>query len=72
MILDIHMDENTEFAVQVGKGRGRYNTKYTIKGQRSLVRAVYCYLGIYLGPGGKKRLILPAYNNRVLARAAAH
>jgi hypothetical protein len=59
--------DSTEFLVQVGKGKGSYRTKYTIKG--NLTQAVFYYVGINLGPGWKKRLLMPSCSrNPILAR----
>lgn len=58
----------TEFLVQVGKGKAGYTTKYRFKG--NLDQAVMHYRGINLGPGFKKRLLMPASSkNPILARA---
>jgi hypothetical protein len=57
----------TEFLVQVGKGKGSYRTKYQIFG--NLHQAVAWYKGINIGNGYKKRLLMPACEkNPVLAR----
>lgn len=54
----IGYSSETEFLVQVGKGpKGKYTTRYFIKG--NLYRATLFYNGINLGPGYKKRLLMP-------------
>jgi len=58
--------ETTEFLVQIGKGKGKYATRYSFKGE--LARAVFYYNGINIGNGYKKRLIMPAAIRPVLAR----
>ena len=59
--------DSTEFLVQVGKGKSSYRTSYTIWG--NLAKAVMYYIGINLGPGHKKRLLMPSCShNPVLAR----
>lgn len=62
----IAYSDNTEFLVQVGRGKGKYQTKYSFKGE--LARAVMYYRGINIGNGYKKRLVMPAANRPVLAR----
>jgi hypothetical protein len=58
----------TEFLVQVGKGKSGYKTKYRIKG--NLDQAIMWYRGINLGPGFKKRLLMPsASKNPVIGQA---
>jgi hypothetical protein len=58
----------TVFLVQVGKGKGSYRPKYRVVG--NLTQAVMYYIGINLGPGYKKRLLMPACShNPLLARA---
>jgi hypothetical protein len=53
--------------VQVGKGKRSYKTKYRIVGDLTL--AVRYYAGINLGPGFKKRLLMPSCSkNPVLAK----
>jgi len=60
--------EDTEFLVQVGKGKGSYKTKYRVCG--NLPQAVMWYRGINIGNGYKKRLLMPSCsNNPVLARS---
>lgn len=59
--------EDTEFLVQIGRGKSAYTTRYSFKGE--LARAVFYYRGINIGRGYKKRLIMPAANRPVLARA---
>jgi Tfp pilus tip-associated adhesin PilY1 len=61
--------DKTEFLIQVGKGKkGSYRTKTTIVG--NLARAVFWYDGINLGPGWKKRILMPSCShNPVLHRA---
>lgn len=59
--------EDTEFLVQVGRGKSAYVTRYAFKGH--LHAAVLHYRGINIGRGYKKRLVMPAANRPVLARA---
>jgi hypothetical protein len=57
----------TEFLVQVGKGKGAYQTRYKFKGD--LGQAVFYYRCINIGNGYKKRLLMPSCAiNPVLAR----
>ena len=58
--------DETEFLVQIGRGRSAYETKYSFKGE--LARAVFYYRGINIGRGYKKRLVMPAALRKVLAR----
>jgi hypothetical protein len=58
----------TEFVVQVGKGKGAYRTRCTFTGQ--LARAFMLYEGINIGNGFKKRLLMPSDSRHpMLARA---
>ena len=58
----------TEFLVQVGKGKGSYRTRYAFKG--NLGRAIMYYEMINIGEGYKKRLLMPSCSARpVIARA---
>ena len=56
----------TEFLVQVGKGKGAYQTRYRFTGK--LEQAVLYYRGINIGNGYKKRLYAPSFNKPTLAR----
>jgi hypothetical protein len=58
--------DETEFLVQVGKGRGSYSTRYRFTG--NLVQAVFYYRSINVGNGYKKRLIAPSFNKPTLAK----
>lgn len=58
--------DETEFLVQVGKGRGSYSTRYRFTG--NLGQAVLYYRGINVGNGYKKRLIAPSFNKPTLAK----
>lgn len=64
----IGYSSETEFLVQVGRGRkGSYKTNYRFKGD--LARAVKYYVAINIGLGYKKRLIMPsASRNPVLSK----
>jgi len=57
---------DTEFLVQVGKGRGAYSTRYRFTG--NLGQAVLWYRSINIGNGYKKRLFVPSFNKPTLAR----
>jgi hypothetical protein len=57
---------DTEFLVQVGKGRSGYTTRYSFKGQLHL--ALVYYKAINIGRGYKKRLVMPNAIRPVLAR----
>ena len=57
---------DTEFLVQVGRGKGAYQTRYRIVGD--LRQAVFWYYGINIGNGYKKRLFVPSFNKPTLAR----
>jgi hypothetical protein len=59
--------ETTEFLVQIGRGKSKYETKYTFRGE--LGRAVMYYNAINIGRGYKKRLVMPNAIRPVLARA---
>lgn len=59
--------DDTEFLVQVGRGRGAYATRYSFKG--NLHQAVMHYRCINIGRGYKKRLVMPNALRPVLARA---
>jgi hypothetical protein len=58
--------DDTEFLVQIGRGRSAYETKYQFKGE--IGRAVFYYNAINIGRGYKKRLIMPDAIRPVLAR----
>ena len=57
---------DTEFLVQVGRGKGAYQTRYRIVGD--LRQAVFWYYGINVGNGYKKRLYAPSFNRKTLAK----
>jgi hypothetical protein len=59
--------DDTKFEVQIGRGRSKYTTRYAFTG--NLHQAVMYYRGINIGRGYKKRLVMPAANRPVLARA---
>jgi len=56
----------TEFLVQVGKGKSAYKTRYRFVG--NLVQAVMYYRSINVGSGYKKRLVSWSMNKPILAR----
>lgn len=56
----------TEFLVQVGKGKGAYETRYQFIG--NLDEAVFYYKRINIANGYKKRLLMPSSKKPVLAR----
>jgi hypothetical protein len=58
--------DDTEFLVQVGRGKSGYTTRFAFKGE--LARAVFYYRGINIGRGYKKRLVMPNAMRPVLAR----
>ena len=58
--------DETEFLVQVGKGRGSYSTRYRFTGD--LAQAAFYYRGVNVGNGYKKRLIAPSFNKPTLAK----
>ena len=58
--------DETEFLVQVGKGRGSYSTRYRLVG--NLGQAVLYYRCINIGNGYKKRLLAPSFNKPTLAK----
>lgn len=64
---NIAYTDQTEFLVQVGKGRGAYATRYRFVGDLS--QACLYYRGINIGLGYKKRLLAPGMNKPLLARA---
>ena len=58
--------DQTDFLVQVGKGKSSYQTRYKFTG--NLSAAVMHFNGINLGMGYKKRLLAPSFNKPLLAR----
>lgn len=58
--------DETEFLVQVGKGRGSYSTRYRFTG--NLEQAVFYYRCINIGNNYKKRLFVPSFNKPTLAK----
>lgn len=58
--------DQTEFLVQVGRGKSAYHTRYRVVG--SLAQSVLLFNGINVGYGYKKRLLMPSANKPVLAR----
>lgn len=63
----IAFTNETEFLVQLGRGKSKYRTKYRIVG--NLAQAVNYYNGLNVGYGYKKRLLMPSCSKRpVLAR----
>jgi hypothetical protein len=61
----IAYSDETEFLVQLGKGKGSYKTKWHFKG--SLSQAVSYYNAINIGNGYKKRLLMPSSKKPILA-----
>ena len=57
--------EDTEFLVQIGRGKGSYKTRWTFKG--NLYQAVKYYNGLNVGYGYKKRLLMPSSPKPTLA-----
>ena len=62
----IAFSSETEFLVQVGKGKGAYKTRYRFMG--NIGQAVSYYRGINIGNGYKKRLVSWSMNKPLLAR----
>lgn len=62
----IAYSNQTEFLVQVGRGRGSYSTRYKFTG--NLSQAVLYYRSLNIGNGYKKRLFVPSFNKPTLAR----
>ena len=59
--------DETVFLVQVGKDKGKYNTKYKFIG--NFVHAVLWFNGINIGNGYKKRLIMQSCSkDTIIAR----
>ena len=56
----------TEFLVQIGRGKSAYKTKYRIVG--NLSQALLHYKGINIGNGYKKRLTMPSAKRPTLAK----
>ena len=56
----------TVFEVQVGRGHGQYETRYSFEGE--LARALFYYKAVNIGNGYKKRLIMVGAQRPVLAR----
>lgn len=63
----IAYSSETEFLVQVGKGKSGYATRYAVVG--NLAQAVLLYNAINIGNGYKKRLVAPGMNKPLLARS---
>ena len=75
-IVHTHLDgkrlgytNRSEFLVQVGKGKGAYQTRYRFTGD--LEQAVFYYRGINVGNGYKKRLYAPSFNRKTLAKQSS-
>ena len=62
----IAYSSDTEFLVQIGRGRGSYRTKFVIHGD--LPRAVLLFNAVNIGYGHKKRLVSWGMNRPILAR----
>jgi hypothetical protein len=63
----VAFSSETVFLVQLGyKKKGIYKTKFSIKG--NLCQALIHYQGLNIGYGYKKRLLVPSFNNKILAR----
>jgi hypothetical protein len=62
----IAYSSETDFLVQVGKGKGSYKTRYSFKGK--FAQAFFYYCGINVGYGYKKRLFVPSFNKPTLAK----
>jgi hypothetical protein len=62
----IAYSSETEFLVQVGKGKGTYKTRYSFKG--NIAQAVFYFNSINIGNGYKKRLLSPSMNKPTLAK----
>lgn len=62
----IAYSSETEFLVQVGKGKGSYKTRYSFRGK--LAQAVFYFNSINIGNGYKKRLFSPYMNKPTLAK----
>ncbi len=62
----IGYSSETEFLVQVGKGKGAYKTRYRFVG--NIGQAVNYYRCINIGNGYKKRLVSWSMNKPILAR----
>lgn len=61
----------TEFLVQIGKGKGGYSTRWRFVG--NLAQAVLWFNGLNVHSGYKKRLLMPSCEKRpVLARVITH
>jgi len=56
----------TIFAVQLGRGKGSYKTRWTFKG--NLLHAWSYYISTNVGNGYKKRIVMVGANKPVLAR----
>ena len=62
----IAYSSETEFLVQMGRGKGAYETVGIFQGKKALAEAIFYFRGINIGNGYKKRLLM---NDKVLARA---
>lgn len=56
----------TEFLVQIGRYRGAYKTRYRFTG--NIYQALAYYNGLNVGNGYKKRLYVPSFNRKTLAK----
>lgn len=62
----IGYSSDTEFLVQVGKGKGSYKTRWAFKG--NFAQAFMYYQMINVGNGYKKRLYSPHMNKPTIAK----
>ena len=66
----IAYSEETMFYIQIDRyKKGSYRTRYSVKG--NLGQAVMYFNGINIGLGYKARILVPSFNNPVLARKAS-
>lgn len=61
--------DQTEFFVEVGKGKDSYKIRYRYIGYDGLRQACATYRAINIGNGFKKRLVMPSAKKPVIARA---
>ena len=67
---EIAYTADTEFLVQVGKGKGAYKTRYSFRGNP--YQAVMYFNSINVGDGFKKRLLIPSSIKPVIARVIGY
>jgi|LakMenEpi03Aug12_release.lakeMendotaPanAssembly.Ray.scaffolds.fasta_scaffold698846_2 hypothetical protein len=60
------INDQTHFAIQMGKGKSAYKDRYVFVGVGELEKALFYYRCINIGYGYKKRLVI---DKKVVSRA---